>query len=286
MPAIAICPIRGLRLTHRNRGQARSYRVAWQRPRLTSTSFHGKMPPMTHSQTLPNCCPTLTAHWPLPQLLESAVLVSTRFDPHKLVDGDFQRCLIEPPASIQRSVAKRQTEFLAGRLCAREAMRLLDGRQHVPLIGEDRAPVWPTDVCGSITHSTGWAAAIVASKQHWRGLGMDVEQVMTSERAARLAGEILTADELQRMAAGPEHHVALGVTLTFSLKESLFKALYPIVLKRFYFEDAELLEWSDSGHARLRLKIDLSEQWHSGKELDAQFSVRDGQLLSLVAVPA
>lgn len=241
---------------------------------------------MSPTAPLPPCCPTLTSHWPLPQALANVVLVSSPFDPHQLAEGDFQRCLIEPPASIQRSVAKRQTEFLAGRLCAREAMRRLDGRQHVPLIGDDRAPVWPQDLCGSITHSTGWAAAIVANKQHWRGLGMDVEQVMSSERATRLAGEILTTPELQRMAAGPEQQIALLVTLTFSLKEALFKALYPLVLKRFYFEDAELLEWSENGSARLRLKIDLSEEWHSGKELQAQFSVEGGQLLSLVAVAA
>lgn len=236
--------------------------------------------------TLPPCCPTLTAHWPLPFPLANGVLVSAPFDPQKLVEGDFQRCFIEPPASIQRSVAKRQTEFLAGRLCAREAMHQLDGRQHVPMIGEDRAPIWPDDLCGSITHSTGWAAAIVANKQHWRSLGMDAEQLMTSERASRLAGEILIADELQRMAAGPEHQIALHVTLTFSLKEALFKALYPLVLKRFYFEDAELLDWAEQGTARLRLKIDLSEEWHSGVELEAQFSVEGGQLLSLVAIPA
>lgn len=251
---------------------------------MTSGHSPGKMPLMSRYLNLPTCCPTLTAHWPLPQAMANVVLVSSHFDPIKLQDGDFQRCLIEPPPSIQRSVAKRQTEFLAGRLCAREAMRQLDGRQHVPLIGEDRAPVWPKDVCGSITHSTGWAASIVANKQHWRGLGMDVEQLMSSERAARLAREILTADELQRMAAGPEHQMALVVTLTFSLKESLFKALYPIVLKRFYFEDAELLEWAENGSARLRLKIDLSPEWHSGKALNAQFSVQDGQLLSLVAI--
>jgi len=212
----------------------------------------------------------------LPQALANTVLISGQFDPQKLLEGDFQHCLIEPPASIQRSVAKRQAEFLAGRLCAREAMRQLDGRQHVPLIGDDRAPIWPQDLCGSITHSSGWAAAIVASKQHWRGLGMDVEQLMSS----------LTHAEMQRMTAGPEHQVASCVTLTFSLKEALFKALYPIVLKRFYFDDAELLEWSENGSARLKLKIDLSEEWHNGKELDAQFSMGEGQLLTLVAIPA
>jgi enterobactin synthetase component D len=213
-------------------------------------------------------------------------LVSGSFDPQKLVAGDFQRCLIEPPASIQRSVAKRQAEFLAGRLCAREAIRLLDGRHLTPDIGEDRAPIWAADLCGSITHSTGWAAAIVAHRQQWRGLGLDTEHLLSHERAVRLAGEILTAEEMAQMAAGPEADIALRVTLTFSIKEALFKALYPIVQKRFYFEDAQLLEWSPDGHARLRLLLDLSSEWHSGKELEGQFSVQGEHVLSLVSVAA
>lgn len=151
-------------------------------------------------------------------------------------------------------------------------------------MGEDRAPIWPGDVCGSITHSTGWAAAVVAHKQQWRGLGLDTENLLSHDRASRLAGEILTAAELADMAAGPQDQVALRVTLTFSIKEALFKALYPIVQKRFYFEDAQLLEWSADGNVRLRLLIDLSSEWQAGKELDGQFSVLGDHLLSLVAV--
>jgi enterobactin synthetase component D len=242
------------------------------------------MPAMT--QSLPACCPILQTHWPLPNALPGAVLVSAVFDHKHLSDGDFQRSRINAPANIQRSVAKRQAEFLAGRLCARQALQQLDGRNYVPELGEDRAPVWPVDICGSITHSHGWAAAIVSSRQQWRGLGMDMENLLDHDRAERLAGEILTPDELLRMAAGPAEQLALLVTLTFSAKESLFKALYPIVQKRFYFEDAQLLEWAPQGHARLRLQIDLSSEWRNGTELDAQFSVQDGQLLSLVSVAA
>jgi enterobactin synthetase component D len=235
---------------------------------------------------LPACCTPLDAHWPLPELLPGTVFLSTRFDPALLVADDFQRSAVPPPASIQRSVAKRQAEFLAGRLCARAALQQLEGLDCIPAIGEDRAPIWPGHISGSITHSTGHAAAIVAHKAQWRGLGMDLENLLPLERAERLAGEILTADELQRMAAGPREQLAHVVTLTFSAKESLFKALYPIVQKRFYFEHAELLEWSEAGHARLRLLTDLSDEWCHGKELDAQFAVADGQLLSLVAVSA
>ena len=236
--------------------------------------------------SLPACCTPLDAHWPLPEPLPGTVFLSTRFDPALLTAGDFQRSAVPPPASIQRSVAKRQAEFLAGRVCARAALQQLDHLNYIPAIGEDRAPVWPAHICGSITYSTGHAAAIVAHKAQWRGLGMDLENVLTLERAERLAGEILTPDELQRMATLPREQIAQLVTLTFSAKESLFKALYPIVQKRFYFEHAEMLEWSDSGQLRLRLLTDLSSEWCDGKELMAQFSVNDGQLLSLVAIQA
>jgi enterobactin synthetase component D len=244
------------------------------------------MPVMKPVPALPACCTPLDAHWPLPFVLPDTVLLGTHFDTKQLASDDFQRSAIEPPASIQRSVAKRQAEFLAGRICARAALLQLEGLSFIPAIGEDRAPVWPAHITGSITHSTGRAAAIVANKAHWRGLGMDLENLLDAERAERLAGEILTGPELRRMAAGARDQLAMVVTLTFSVKESLFKALYPIVQKRFYFEHAEVLEWSEGGEVRLRLLTDLSSEWHSGTELDAQFAVMDGQLLSLVSIKA
>ena len=235
---------------------------------------------------LPACCTALDSHWPLPMVLPDTVLLSTHFDPARLLGDDFLRSAVIAPPSIQRSVAKRQAEFLAGRICARAALQELEGSNIVPPIGEDRAPVWPAHICGSITHSTGRAAAIVANRQHWRGLGMDLENLLSDERAERLAGEILTPAELQRMAAGSREQLALLVTLTFSVKESLFKALYPIVQQRFYFEHAEVLEWAEAGQVRLRLLTDLSSEWRNGSELEAQFGVQDGQLLSLVSIAA
>ena len=241
---------------------------------------------MNRLPALPACCTPLRADWPLPQALPGSVWLSTDFTPAQLAADDFSRSAIEMPASIQRSVAKRQAEFLAGRLCARAALLQLDGTCATPAIGEDRAPVWPAHISGAITHSNGRAAALVALKDQWQGLGMDLENLLSTERAQRLAKEILTAPELQRLAAGPAADIALLVTLTFSVKESLFKALYPIVRQRFYFEHAEVLSWTLQGQVRLRLLTDLSEQWHHGRELDAQFCLLEGQLLSVVAIKA
>lgn len=242
------------------------------------------MPGMKRLPALPACCSPFRADWPLPQALPGSVWLSTEFNPADLRADDFANSALDMPASIQRSVAKRQAEFLAGRLCARAALLQLDGTCASLAIGEDRAPVWPEHISGAITHSNGRAAALVALKHEWQGVGMDLENLLSAERAQRLAKEILTPDELQRMASGPAEDIGLLVTLTFSVKESLFKALFPLVQKRFYFEHAEVLSWTPEGHVRLRLLTDLSIEWHYGCELEAQFCLFEGQLLSVVAI--
>ncbi|MGJ7551395.1 4'-phosphopantetheinyl transferase family protein [Pseudomonas alloputida] len=231
--------------------------------------------------TLPACCAPLQHHWPLSRPLPGAVLVSCTFDPAHLAADDFQRAGIVPSASLQRSVAKRQAEYLAGRVCARAALLRLDGRDYVPGTHQDRSPIWPAGIHGSITHGKGWAAAVVAADGACRSLGLDQEALLDDERAERLMGEILTPAERERLVRS---QLGLTVTLTFSLKESLFKALYPLTRQRFYFEHAEVLEWSGDGLARLRLLTDLSPEWRQGTEVEGQFSRQDGHLLSLISV--
>ncbi|MEK0362544.1 4'-phosphopantetheinyl transferase family protein [Pseudomonas sp. CBC3] len=229
----------------------------------------------------PACCSPLSEHWPLPHPLPGVHLLSTRFDPGLLDPEDFNRWGLPAMAAV----SKRQTEFLAGRICASEALRKVTGVPGIPAVSEDRSPCWPTGVVGSITHGAGWAAVVAARSDHWRGLGLDVEKLLPVTRADRLAGEILTPRELQGYAALDDSQRALRVTLTFSIKESLFKALYPLVKMRFYFQEAELIHHDADGHARLRLLSDLSDEWKAGAELEGQFVQFEDYLLSLVSIP-
>ncbi len=230
---------------------------------------------------LPRCCSPLSDHWPFTRPLAGVQLISTHFDPTRLDEGDYLAAGVPPV----RGVAKRQAEHLAGRVCAREALYRVTGVASVPAVGEDRAPQWPAQVSGSITHGQGWAAAIVAPARNWRGLGLDVERLLSSERAERLVGEILTADELERITALSPEQRAWRISLTFSLKESLFKALYPLVLTRFYFQDAELLSLDvQRGTATLRLLQTLSPAWPAGSQLSGLYAEIEGRLLSLVAI--
>lgn len=238
------------------------------------------MPAMSKAP-LPRCCSPLADHWPFTRPLAGVHLISTHFDPTQLDEGDYLAAGVPPV----RGVAKRQAEHLAGRVCAREALYRVTGVASVPAVGEDRAPQWPAQVCGSITHGQGWAAAIVAPARDWRGLGLDVERLLSSERAERLVGEILTADELVRIAELSPEQRAWRISLTFSLKESLFKALYPLVLTRFYFQDAELLSLDvQQGTATLRLLQTLSPDWPAGSQLSGLYTEFEGRVLSLVAI--
>jgi enterobactin synthetase component D len=229
----------------------------------------------------PACCGPLQLHWPLPQPLPGCQLVSCTFTAEHFHPDDFARCAIAPT----KGLAKRQTEFLAGRLCARQALQQLTGTPTVPAVGADRAPCWPPGVVGSISHGDGWALALVGAQSHWRGLGVDIERLMSPARAARLQASILTPAELARLAQYPQAQQAWLVSLTFSLKESLFKALYPLVQQRFYFHDAELLNHSAEGAAQLQLLRGLGPDWPAGSQLSGQFAALDERLLSLVSIP-
>lgn len=232
------------------------------------------------------CCSQPQADWPLPQPLPGLVLHSCRFDPARLAADDFERSGLTPPPAIARAAAKRQSEFLAGRLCAASALRQLAGSASYPARGADDAPCWPAGIAGSITHSHGWAAALVSRRDAWRSLGLDAENLLDSARAERLAGEILVADELRRFHALEAAERGHYLTLCFSLKESLFKALYPLVQRRFYFHAAALVEQDGNGRVRLQLREDLHAEWRAGAELDGQFGLCEERLLSLVSIPA
>lgn len=234
----------------------------------------------------PHCCAPLQTTWPWPEPLANVILVTTIFDTQAFRDDDFTTSNLVCPETLRAAASKRKTEYLAGRVCAREALRLATGQPTVPDIGDDRAPVWPAGSVGAITHGAGWAGALAASRGHYHGLGLDVEQRLSDQRAERLVDQILTPEEKARHAAELATGMGHLLTLIFSMKESLFKALYPIVQRRFYFQDAELVSWSKQGQATLRLLTELSPHWPRGRIVHAHFCEMDHRILSLVAIPA
>lgn len=176
-----------------------------------------------------------------------------QFDPQQF-DEDQQRYLA-PPAyhSLHKAVVKRQAEFVAGRKLAQQALKQIGQGYDRPIaIGTHREPLWPAGIMGSIAHCDGWAVCAVLKAEHL-SLGIDIEHQLEHQVAVEVQAMIGTAQEWALLAQ--QFDLASAVTLLFSAKESLFKALFPQVHIYLDFSDAELIGL-DGNQLTLRLSID------------------------------
>jgi len=236
---------------------------------------------------LPVFCRALKYGWPHGDGLVSARFVSVFFEPAMLLERDFNQNTIQCPTNLRSASIKRRAEFLAGRICAQQALLCLTGTPYMPQQGSGRLPAWPQGFVGSISHSKGLAAAVVAHRSVYRSLGMDLEQTLADEDCTdELIHSVLTPAEQAHLAV--LHTLARGekLTLAFSIKESIFKALYPLVHTYFGFKDVELIQCDACGHAGLRLQRRLNAEWREGHKLAVCFFLGDDYVLTWTAIDA
>lgn len=137
----------------------------------------------------------------------------------------FTLCGIACPPSVARSVAKRQAEFLFGRLAARQALALA-GRATVDIpIDAWRGPMWPDGLIGSISHTSSIAVAVALRSGGRSGVGIDIETVVSDTPRRALLDTAFGEDELDCL-RGVALPLNTAVTVAFSAKESIFKAVF------------------------------------------------------------
>lgn len=203
---------------------------------------------------------------------DSAVVRSACFyDVARYDESLFGVLGIAQPDHLKRAVVKRKAEFLAGRYCARRALALLGVANARIGSGSQRQPVWPDGVCGSISHTRQLAVAVVASDAALYGVGVDVEEELTSEAMAQIQPFVLNADEYALLSRVPWRREAL-VTLIYSIKESFFKAAFPLVKRYFDFDAISLLEIDiRTGQCCFRINTSLHLLLWQGKRVWGRF---------------
>lgn len=128
-------------------------------------------------------------------------------------------------AAVERAVEKRQREYATGRRLAREALRRCGIDSFELLNGDDRAPIWPPAISGTITHSDHRAVVAVGLESEIGTLGIDIEHRRGLKRS--LWRMTLLPEEqayLETLDASDREAMALVI---FSAKEALYKAQYP-----------------------------------------------------------
>jgi enterobactin synthetase component D len=149
------------------------------------------------------------------------------------------------PRTLRHATQKRQREFLAGRWCAEGALqRLGAGSTHVAM-AEDRAPIWPDGVVGSITHTGDFAAAAVAWAADIAAVGIDSEEIIDPATARDIADTCMV-DETTLFSVAHGRSFCEFCTFVFSAKEAVFKCLFPLTRKLLEFSDVRItsLDWN------------------------------------------
>jgi 4'-phosphopantetheinyl transferase EntD len=165
--------------------------------------------------------------------------------------GDLKLLLPAEAKYVGRAVPKRVQEFAAGRLCARRALAEF-GIVDFPIkVADDRQPIWPDSMVGSITHTVGYGAAVVAERQSAAALGLDSEVV--GDVHADIWPRICVPTETTWVESLAALEQAAAVTLIFSAKEAFYKCQYAVVRERLNFHDAriEAVAWGASSGAFL-----------------------------------
>ena len=150
--------------------------------------------------------------------------------------------MAEEEPLVARSVAKRRTEFVTVRHCARLALAEI-GIPPVPILKGDRGePCWPEGVVGSLTHCDGYRGAVVARSETVRSIGIDAEP-----------HDVLPEGVLDAISIAPERAAMTDLPdglhwdrILFCAKEATYKAWFPLTHRWLGFEDAHITFRADS----------------------------------------
>ena len=211
------------------------------------------------------------------------ILFSCDYDKCHYHRNLFKELRIRYPSSLRNSVAKRESEYLAGRFVAMFALRKLGVVVDDIMIGKNRAPIWPDAVVGSITHTGHTALCAVGLKKSNRYLGIDLEDWINSEMLAEVSSQLINQKE-QLFLKNSNINYQKALTLVFSAKESLFKALYPLVGDYFDFDAVEIFDISmESCDFEMKIVKNLGPLFPIGSRVKGCFHFSEFGVLTYVS---
>ena len=215
--------------------------------------------------------------------LDALTLACCQFDQQQWQADLHQQWQLPLPAALQTAVTKRKAEHLASRWLAQQTLAQLGMPDFVLRNAPDRSPIWPAGLRGSLSHTRN--RAVIAVTRETLCVGVDVEQLMAEETADETAELLMQPAERALLARQPLPF-AQAATLLFSLKESVYKALWPQLHQPMDFLQAQLVD-VDLKHqqATLHLCQDFTSSFTRATPLHARFWLDETQVLTLLTHP-
>ncbi|MFI1536185.1 4'-phosphopantetheinyl transferase [Streptomyces anandii] len=203
---------------------------------------------------------------------------------HAEAFGDLADAWLYPgeESAVDGAGPERRAEFTTARHLARRALTRLDVAPAPLPPGPRRVPYWPAGVVGSITHCVGYRAAVVARRTGFIALGVDAEP--NEPLPVNVLRRIATASELAQVAElltlRPD---VRWDRLLFSVKESVYKAWYPLTRQWLGWSDTVVIldDVGPAFTARLRVPGPRPER-PTFRSFQGRWLVRHGLVLTAV----
>ncbi|WP_151528563.1 MULTISPECIES: 4'-phosphopantetheinyl transferase [Corynebacterium] len=181
-------------------------------------------------------------------------------------------------ALVAHAVTVRKAEFGDARWCAHQALKKLGRDSGAPILrGERGVPLWPAAVSGSMTHTDGLRAAVVAPRLVVKSMGLDAEPAASLPRG--VLGSIARPSELSQLDELESQGIPCADRLLFCAKEATYKAWFPLTHRWLDFDQAEIDVRSDGTFISYLLARPTPVPFMTGR-----WEIREGFIIAAIAV--
>ena len=132
----------------------------------------------------------------------------------------------------------RKSTWVGGRIALHKALSSIGADKSPVLSGNYGEPQLPAHYTGSVSHKAQLAVAIAAKEQHGR-IGIDLEDA--TGRPRDVAEKVLRPSELDQVRSLSTELQWPATLMRFSMKEAVYKALFPYVRRYIGFKEAEVI---------------------------------------------
>jgi len=182
-------------------------------------------------------------------------------------------------AYLEDMPLKRRKSFVMGRVCSKNSLSKIYDDYFPVLVGKNRQPLWPEKVTGSISHSGDYCASVVTLKnESLISIGFDIE---TSKDISDFFIDYVCTDweKLNRGNLAGLSHIEFS-KLVFSIKESFYKAIYPVLKLELDFFDVEV-DFSEHDHS---FRFRSLNQSINKLNIHGRYCITDSYVISGVSV--
>ncbi len=193
------------------------------------------------------------------------------------------------PAEFEAWKPTRQSSFLAGRAAVQQWQTKYSKAIFAVPRQSDGSPLWPASWLGSIAHSRTEAVAVLyycssqVSPRSLRGIGIDVESV---QQVSMLAGsaDLLARQSEQKLFEDAGYGKEGALLAIFSIKESIYKAIYPSVKHYVDFLEVKIISIDRRGYWIGQMCSGLAQELYKSSRISGRLWQEQEQLYSVCAL--